>query len=64
MKELNADPSNVTTSKSVSDGDMDLTSSATIEQDGTHEIDAVSEETLTSTNSPSGDYIEDDKLCM
>lgn len=48
----------------MSDGDMDLTSSATIEQDGTHEIDAVSEETLTSTNSPSGDYIEDDKLCM
>lgn len=61
MNELNAVPSNVTNSESASSSDINLTS---IEQGGTHEIDALSEETLTSINSPSGDYIEDSKLCM
>ena len=61
LKELNGDPSNITNSELASSSAMDMASSFTVEQDGTHEIDPVSEETLISTN---GYYIEDTDLCM
>ena len=59
MKDLNADPSNITNSELTSSSAMDLASSSVIEKDRTHEFNTLSADTCISMDSPSGDYMEE-----
>ena len=65
LKELNADPSNITNFELTSNSAMDLASRSVIEQDRTHEFDILSADTCISMDSPSGGYMEEGiKLSM